>query len=253
MAIVTSPAPTILHPRAAAFTVEARGVERRVGVLFSATGIALVALMGVLGLIMRLTQKPSRCATSRTPSGLPSPSSTRIRARLGSASARWRLRARSGSTVTARAWTTPGSPLLAGGTLLAQDCRSHVREAALVSACRGDGGRRGSHDCQPTAERRGQDECPEGERSPDRDGLEAGQDSYPRDVADGDAADRVHSGLMTAAPPAGGTSSRTRPATATDESRLSGDLVRRPGNAAGRGCTDGRGTATDSSRRGRDG
>ena len=46
----------VLHPRAAAFTVEARGVERRIGLLFAATGIALVAVMGVLGLIMRLTQ-----------------------------------------------------------------------------------------------------------------------------------------------------------------------------------------------------
>ena len=53
---VAAPAPEVLHPRAAAFTVEARGVERRIGLLFAATGIALIAVMGVLGLIMRLTQ-----------------------------------------------------------------------------------------------------------------------------------------------------------------------------------------------------
>ena len=51
-----APAPTVLHPAAAAFTVEARGIERRIGLLFAATGVALIAAMGVLGLIMRLTQ-----------------------------------------------------------------------------------------------------------------------------------------------------------------------------------------------------
>jgi cytochrome c oxidase subunit 1 len=51
-----APAPTVLHPAAAAFTVEARGIERRIGLLFLATGVALIAAMGVLGLIMRLTQ-----------------------------------------------------------------------------------------------------------------------------------------------------------------------------------------------------
>ena len=56
MAAVTAPASSALHPRATAFTVEASGVERRIGLLFAATGIGLVALMGVLGLIMRLTQ-----------------------------------------------------------------------------------------------------------------------------------------------------------------------------------------------------
>jgi len=56
MATATAPASSALHPRAAAFTVEASGVERRIGLLFAATGIGLVALMGVLGLIMRLTQ-----------------------------------------------------------------------------------------------------------------------------------------------------------------------------------------------------
>ncbi|HZQ04905.1 MAG TPA: cbb3-type cytochrome c oxidase subunit I [Gaiellaceae bacterium] len=46
----------VWHPRAAAFAVEARAVERRIGLLFTATGVALVAAMGVLGLLMRLTQ-----------------------------------------------------------------------------------------------------------------------------------------------------------------------------------------------------
>jgi cytochrome c oxidase subunit 1 len=45
-----------LHPRAVAFTGQARGIERRLGLLFAGTGIALVAGMGVLGLLMRLTQ-----------------------------------------------------------------------------------------------------------------------------------------------------------------------------------------------------
>lgn len=56
MAAVTAPAPSALHPRAAAFTVEAAGIERRIGLLFAVTGVALVAVMGVLGLIMRLAQ-----------------------------------------------------------------------------------------------------------------------------------------------------------------------------------------------------
>jgi cytochrome c oxidase subunit 1 len=56
MATATASATSALHPRAATFTVEAQGIERRLGLLFSATGIALVAVMGVLGLIMRLTQ-----------------------------------------------------------------------------------------------------------------------------------------------------------------------------------------------------
>jgi cytochrome c oxidase subunit I len=47
---------SVLHQRALAFTVEARGIERRVGLLSAATGIGLVAAMGVLGLLMRLTQ-----------------------------------------------------------------------------------------------------------------------------------------------------------------------------------------------------
>jgi cytochrome c oxidase subunit 1 len=46
----------VLHPRASAFTVEAGGVERRFGLLFAATGVGLVVSMGVLGLVMRLTQ-----------------------------------------------------------------------------------------------------------------------------------------------------------------------------------------------------
>lgn len=56
MASITAPAPSALHPRAAAFTVDARPIERRIGMLFAATGVALILLMGVLGLIMRLTQ-----------------------------------------------------------------------------------------------------------------------------------------------------------------------------------------------------
>jgi hypothetical protein len=57
MAATTTAAPSrALHPRAAAFTVEARGIERRIGVLFAVSGLALVLLMGVLGLVMRLTQ-----------------------------------------------------------------------------------------------------------------------------------------------------------------------------------------------------
>ena len=46
----------VLHQDAAGFTARTRGVERRMGLLFTATGIGLVVVMGVLGLIMRLTQ-----------------------------------------------------------------------------------------------------------------------------------------------------------------------------------------------------
>lgn len=56
MAAVAVPAAGVLHPRAASFTVEARAVERRIGFLFAATGIVLIAVMGVLGLVMRLDQ-----------------------------------------------------------------------------------------------------------------------------------------------------------------------------------------------------
>jgi cytochrome c oxidase subunit 1 len=56
MAAVTAPAPAVLHPRAANFTADAQGIERRIGLLFATTGIVIVGLMGVLGLIMRLTQ-----------------------------------------------------------------------------------------------------------------------------------------------------------------------------------------------------
>jgi cytochrome c oxidase subunit I len=52
----TTPPSQVMHPRAAAFTVEARGIERRIGLLFAISGLALVLLMGVLGLVMRLTQ-----------------------------------------------------------------------------------------------------------------------------------------------------------------------------------------------------
>jgi len=51
-----APAAAVLHPQAAAFTVEARSIERRIGLLFATSGLALVLAMGVLGLVMRLTQ-----------------------------------------------------------------------------------------------------------------------------------------------------------------------------------------------------
>jgi len=56
MATVTPGLPGTLHPRAAAFTVETRSIERCVGLLFAVSGIALIAAMGLLGLVMRLTQ-----------------------------------------------------------------------------------------------------------------------------------------------------------------------------------------------------
>jgi cytochrome c oxidase subunit I len=51
-----APASAALHPRAAAFTQQASSIERGVGLLFAVTGVALIGAMGVLGLIMRLTQ-----------------------------------------------------------------------------------------------------------------------------------------------------------------------------------------------------
>jgi cytochrome c oxidase subunit I len=56
MATTTAPRPSVLHPRADAFTLEAQTTERRLGLLFAVSGITVVALMGVLGLLMRLTQ-----------------------------------------------------------------------------------------------------------------------------------------------------------------------------------------------------
>lgn len=56
MATTAAPAPAVLHPSAAAFTVEAAGSERRIGLLFAATGLALVLLMGIAGIVMRLDQ-----------------------------------------------------------------------------------------------------------------------------------------------------------------------------------------------------
>ena len=47
---------SILHPRASAFASEPRSTELRIGLLFAGTGIAIFAVMGVLGLVMRLTQ-----------------------------------------------------------------------------------------------------------------------------------------------------------------------------------------------------
>lgn len=51
-----APASAVVHPRAAVFTQQASGIERRIGLLFAVTGVALIGVMGVLGLIMRLTQ-----------------------------------------------------------------------------------------------------------------------------------------------------------------------------------------------------
>ncbi|HZO97911.1 MAG TPA: cbb3-type cytochrome c oxidase subunit I [Gaiellaceae bacterium] len=49
--------PAVLHPRAAEFTrAGARALERRIGLLYLGTGVALVAAMGVLGVLMRLDQ-----------------------------------------------------------------------------------------------------------------------------------------------------------------------------------------------------
>ena len=56
MATVTLRPSGALHPRAAAFTVEARSIERRIALLFAISGLTLIAVMGVLGLVMRLTQ-----------------------------------------------------------------------------------------------------------------------------------------------------------------------------------------------------
>jgi len=57
MSAVSPPAPpTVLHAQATEFTTPMRAVERRIGLLFAGTGIGLVVGMGVLGLIMRLTQ-----------------------------------------------------------------------------------------------------------------------------------------------------------------------------------------------------
>lgn len=50
---------SVLHPRAAGIaelSVEPRPIERRIGLLFAVTGIGLVGTMGVIGLVMRLTQ-----------------------------------------------------------------------------------------------------------------------------------------------------------------------------------------------------
>jgi cytochrome c oxidase subunit 1 len=51
------PAQGVLHPRAAAFTATTeRDLELRFGLLFALTGVVLIAVMGVLGVLMRLTQ-----------------------------------------------------------------------------------------------------------------------------------------------------------------------------------------------------
>ena len=46
----------VLHPRAAESVPVPRAVERRIGLLFAGTGIAVFAVMGLFGLVMRLTQ-----------------------------------------------------------------------------------------------------------------------------------------------------------------------------------------------------
>jgi len=46
----------VLHPRAAESMAAQRTPERRVGLLFAGTGIAVFAVMGLFGLVMRLTQ-----------------------------------------------------------------------------------------------------------------------------------------------------------------------------------------------------
>jgi hypothetical protein len=46
---------TIAHPQAEGLEAEAGLVERRVGWLFAGTGLALFAVMGLVGLTMRLT------------------------------------------------------------------------------------------------------------------------------------------------------------------------------------------------------
>jgi cytochrome c oxidase subunit I len=57
MSVADLPAPpAVLHARSVEFTPPARASERRIGLLFAGTGIGLIAGMGVLGLIMRLTQ-----------------------------------------------------------------------------------------------------------------------------------------------------------------------------------------------------
>ncbi len=56
MATTSARTDSTLHPRAEAFTIDAQPIERRLGLLFAASGITLIAAMGILGLIMRLTQ-----------------------------------------------------------------------------------------------------------------------------------------------------------------------------------------------------
>jgi cytochrome c oxidase subunit 1 len=56
MTTIAAPTTSVLHPRAAAFTLDARRIERRIGLVFAVTGLALVLLMGLAGIAMRLTQ-----------------------------------------------------------------------------------------------------------------------------------------------------------------------------------------------------
>ena len=56
MATVATPGPAVFHPRTADTVAPPRAWERRVGLLFAASGLVLFGLMGLLGLTMRLTQ-----------------------------------------------------------------------------------------------------------------------------------------------------------------------------------------------------
>jgi cytochrome c oxidase subunit I len=56
MATVAPPARAVFHPRSAETIAAPRAWERRVGLLYAASGVTLFGLMGLLGLTMRLTQ-----------------------------------------------------------------------------------------------------------------------------------------------------------------------------------------------------
>jgi cytochrome c oxidase subunit I len=55
-ATVVADEPGVFHPRTGEAVAPPRSTERRVGLLFALTGLALVGLMGLLGLTMRLAQ-----------------------------------------------------------------------------------------------------------------------------------------------------------------------------------------------------
>ena len=54
--MTATPDAAVLHPRTAEAVPQPRVAERRVGLLFAGTGIAVFAVMGLFGLTMRLTQ-----------------------------------------------------------------------------------------------------------------------------------------------------------------------------------------------------